>query len=41
LDPKGKVKQKNELRLPNEELFAFAGSYSHCVDKATGEIKNT
>jgi putative SOS response-associated peptidase YedK len=25
LDPKGKEKQKHELRLPNEELFAFAG----------------
>lgn len=41
LDPKGKAKQKYELRLPNEELFAFAGLYSHCVDKETGEIKST
>jgi putative SOS response-associated peptidase YedK len=41
LDPKGKIKQKYELCLPNEELFAFAGLYSHWVDKNTGEIKNT
>ena len=41
LDPKGKAKQKYELCLPNEELFAFAGLYSHWVDKETGEIKNT
>lgn len=41
LDPKGKAKQKYELCLPNEALFAFAGLYSHWVDKETGEIKNT
>ena len=41
LDPKGKAKQKYELCLPNEELFAFAGLYSHWVDKTTGELKNT
>lgn len=41
LDPKGKAKQKYELCLPNEELFAFAGLYSHWFDKETGEIKNT
>ena len=41
LDPKGKEKQKYELRLPNEELFAFAGLYSDWVDKETGETKNT
>lgn len=29
LDPKGTKKQKYELCLPNEELFAFAGLYSH------------
>lgn len=34
-------KQKYELCLPNEELFAFAGLYSHWVDKNTGELKNT
>lgn len=41
LDPKGKNKQKYELCLPDEELFAFAGLYSHWVDKNTGELKNT
>jgi putative SOS response-associated peptidase YedK len=41
LEPKGKAKQKYELCLPNEELFAFAGLYSNWVDKNTGEIKNT
>lgn len=41
LDPKGTKKQKYELCLPNDELFAFAGLYSHWVDKNTGEIKNT
>jgi putative SOS response-associated peptidase YedK len=41
LDPKGKNKQKYELCLPNQELFAFAGLYSHWVNKNTGEIKNT
>jgi putative SOS response-associated peptidase YedK len=41
LDPKGKNKQKYELCLPNEELFAFAGLYSHWVDKNTGELKST
>nr|WP_315147025.1 SOS response-associated peptidase [uncultured Flavobacterium sp.] len=41
LDPKGKIKQKYEIGLPNEELFAFAGLYSHWVNKDTGEIKNT
>jgi putative SOS response-associated peptidase YedK len=41
LDPKGKNKQKYELQLPNEELFAFAGLYSHWADKNTGEIKKT
>lgn len=41
LDPKGKNKQQYEIGLPNEELFAFAGLYSHWVDKNTGELKNT
>ena len=41
LDPKGKIKQKYEIGLPNHELFAFAGLYSHWVDKTTGAIKNT
>ncbi|WP_291096991.1 MULTISPECIES: hypothetical protein [unclassified Flavobacterium] len=30
---KRKQKQKYEIGLPNEELFAFAGLYSHWVDK--------
>ncbi len=41
LDPKGKIKQKYEIGLPNKELFTFAGLYSQWVDKTTGEIKNT
>jgi putative SOS response-associated peptidase YedK len=41
LDSKGKNKQKYEIGLPNQELFAFAGLYSQWVDKTTGEIKNT
>lgn len=41
LDDKGKQKQKYELTLPNSELFAFAGLYSHWTDKSTGEIINT
>ena len=41
LDPKGKNKQKYEIGLPKEELFAFAGLYSRWVDKNTREIKNT
>ena len=41
LDAKGKNKQKYEIGLPNEELFAFAGLYSHWVDKNTGELKKT
>jgi putative SOS response-associated peptidase YedK len=41
LDPKGKVKQKYELRLPNEELFAFAGLYSNWINKSNGVLKET
>lgn len=41
LDPKGKIKQKYEIGIPNQELFAFAGLYSQWVDKNTGKIKNT
>lgn len=41
LDTKGKVKQKYELSIGDEELFAFAGLYSEWVNKITGEIKNT
>lgn len=41
LDEKGKQKQKYELALPGNELFAFAGIYSEWTDKSTGEIVNT
>jgi putative SOS response-associated peptidase YedK len=41
LDSKGKEKQKYELSLADEELFAFAGLYSQWTDTQTGEIKNT
>lgn len=41
LDEKGKQKQKYELTLPDNELFAFAGLYSEWTDKSTGEIINS
>lgn len=41
LDAKGKQKQKFEISLENNELFAFAGLYSEWTNKATGEIMNT
>jgi len=41
LDEKGKQKQKYELTLPHNELFAFAGLYSEWTNKTTGEIQNT
>lgn len=41
LDDKGKQKQKYELTLPDNELFAFAGLFSEWTDKSTGEIINT
>lgn len=41
LDDKGKQKQKYELTLPDNELFAFAGLYSEWTDKSTGEIIST
>lgn len=41
LDSKGKIKNKYEIGLPNEELFSFAGLYSEWVDTTTGEIKHT
>lgn len=40
-DSKGKNKQKYEISIANEELFAFAGIYSQWTDSTTGEIKNT
>lgn len=41
LDAKGKNKVKYKIGIDNEELFAFAGLYSHWTDKHTGEIRNT
>ncbi|MFK7059726.1 SOS response-associated peptidase [Flavobacterium oreochromis] len=41
LDSKGKYKNKFEIGIGNDELFAFAGIYSQWLDNTTGEIKNT
>lgn len=41
LDEKGKVKNKYEIGIGNDDLFAFAGIYSEWTDKTTGEIRNT
>lgn len=41
LDSKGKNKVKYQVGIANEELFAFAGLYSHWKDADTGEVKNT
>lgn len=41
LDAKGKNKQKYLITLPNNEAFAFAGIYSHWLDKNSGEITKT
>jgi putative SOS response-associated peptidase YedK len=41
LDSKGKNKNKFEIGIGNDELFAFAGLYSEWTDTITGEIKNT
>jgi putative SOS response-associated peptidase YedK len=41
LDSKGNNKVKYQIGIENEELFAFAGLYSHWTDTTTGEIKNT
>jgi putative SOS response-associated peptidase YedK len=41
LESKDKNKIKYEIGLENEELFAFGGIYSQCVDTFTGEIRNT
>ena len=40
-DSKGKNKIKYEIRIPNKELFAFAGLYSKWTDTQTGETVNT
>jgi putative SOS response-associated peptidase YedK len=41
LDSKGKNKNKFEIGIVNDDLFAFAGLYSEWTDTITGEIKNT
>lgn len=41
LDSKGKNKIKYKIGLLNEELFAFAGLFSHWIDPTTGAIRNT
>jgi putative SOS response-associated peptidase YedK len=41
LDTKGKVKNKYEIGIGNEDLFAFAGIYSQWKDTTTGIIRNT
>jgi putative SOS response-associated peptidase YedK len=41
LDSKGKNKNKFEIGIGNDDLFAFAGLYSEWTDTITGEIKNT
>lgn len=41
LDEKGKQKQKYELTLPDNELFAFAGLWSEWLDKSTGALHHT
>jgi putative SOS response-associated peptidase YedK len=41
LDAKGKNKQKYQIGIEKEALFAFAGLYSQWMDKGTGEIKNS
>ena len=38
LDAKGKNKQKYLITLPDDELFSFAGLWSHWVNKETGEV---
>ena len=41
LDSKGKNKQKYEIGIGNDDLFAFAGIYSEWVNQSTGEIVNS
>lgn len=41
LDPKGKVKQKYMLTLPEKPAFAFAGLWSEWTDRVTGEVIGT
>lgn len=41
LDSKGKNKVKYKIGIGNEDLFAFAGLFSHWKDPSSGEVKNT
>lgn len=41
LDSKGKSKQKFEISVEGEELFAFGGLWSDWTNKATGEVIQT
>jgi putative SOS response-associated peptidase YedK len=41
LDPKGKVKQKYMLTLPDNAAFAFAGLWSEWTDRVTDEVIGT
>lgn len=41
LDTKGRRKQKFEIGIKNEELFAFAGIWSEWTNTVTGELKST
>ena len=41
LDEKGKNKQRYFLRLPDQEIYAFAGLWNEWVDQNTGEIVGT
>lgn len=41
LDNKGTKKQKYEITIPNNELFAFGGIWSEWINKQTGEIQKT
>mgnify|MGYP001071343727 CR=1 FL=1 len=41
LDAKGKQKQKFEMGIGADQLFAFAGLWSEHTDRETGEIRQT
>jgi putative SOS response-associated peptidase YedK len=41
LDSKGKHKNKYEIGIDNNDLFAFAGIYANWIDTITGEVRNT
>lgn len=41
LDPKGKNKQKYQIKVGGDEAFAIAGLYSEWLDRSTGELLNT